>query len=674
MNGSFAAGLLAAVLGLASFAPLSHAAANDLIDGIITGSTGAGAQAPAGDTRGSEQFRAALTQLVSGDAVGAYSAARSLPNATERRAVQWAAIYFNSGKIDYTSIARFAADAPGFASAALYKTRMEQSLVKANPGDAAVIAALAGSMPNTIDGQIALASAYLASGQKDRATKIAQSIWVDNFLTLEQEKATLAVVGTLLTRDMHWQRAIHLMMNDRAAASERLLPYLTAGQKSLVVARAAVSRNAANAKALLDKVDPGYQSNPVYIFSRAQRARGAELWQSAVDWLGKAHGDLPDGEDWWYERRTLVRQALVAGQAQIAYKAAAGYTNGPEGRLVDANFHAGWIALVFLHDPATAKAHFQKMRTLSSLPDTVTQANYWLGRAEMQLGNQQAAQAAYQAASQYGTVYYGLLARAELGLHGVSMRPLPAWQQSESVFNANEVVRSVKLLSANGQNAMAVPLLRNFSNGLQGGGELLLAARLAQAINANQVAISIADTAEKRGTPLDLFNFPKDGIPAGTKVATDRAAVYAIARQESMFQVDAISAVGARGLMQLMPGTAEHVAKQVGVAYSKTRLTTDPAYNALLGSTYLGTQLDKFDGSLILAAAAYNAGPGNASKWLTAFGDPRSASVDPVIWVELIPFQETRKYVQRVLGNYLVYRERLGSGDLTITQALRSIR
>ena len=141
-----------------------------------------------------------------------------------------------------------------------------------------------------------------------------------------------------------------------------------------------------------------------------------------------------------------------------------------------------------------------------------------------------------------------------------------------------------------------------------------------------------------------------------------------------MFQLDAISASGARGLMQLMPGTAKEVAGKVGVDYSASRLISDAAYNALLGSTYLGTQLERYDGSLVLAAAAYNAGPGNANKWIAAYGDPRAENVDPVIWVELIPFQETRKYVQRVLGNYLVYRERLGDGGLTLQEALRTIR
>jgi soluble lytic murein transglycosylase len=145
-------------------------------------------------------------------------------------------------------------------------------------------------------------------------------------------------------------------------------------------------------------------------------------------------------------------------------------------------------------------------------------------------------------------------------------------------------------------------------------------------------------------------------------------------RQESMFQVDAVSSAGARGLMQLMPGTAREVADDVGLPYSPQRLVSDGPYNALLGSTYLGRQLDRYDGSLVLAAAAYNAGPGNADKWVRAYGDPRHESVDPVVWVELIPFAETRTYVKRVLANYGVYRSQMERSPMPLTQALRSIR
>lgn len=673
MHGLFRAGLIVAMLGLVTPAPILSMTANDSIDTTTTGSIMPRTGTPAAQISGSVAFRAALTVLTNGDPAQAYAMARNLPDSVERRSIQWAAIYFNPSEIDYQTVARFAADAPDFAAASVYRTRIEQSLSKADASAADILLALGDATPNTVDAQIMQAVAALESGQKDKATKEARRLWIDNFLTETQEKLVLDKLGSLLDRDTHWARAIHLMMHDRALASERLLPFFTPAQTSLVVARAAVSRNDANAKALLDKVDKSQQSNPVFIFSRAQRARQFELWESAVDWLAKAPAELPDSEEWWYERRALVRQLLNVGEPALAYKAAAGYTKGPDGRLVDAHFHAGWIALSFLDDAASAKRHFAAMAALSTLPDTITQSNYWLARAELKLGNKTAADAAYEKAARYGTVYYGQLARAELGKAGVEIRPLPAWQQSEALFGAQPVVRAVRLLTANGQANMAIPLLRNFGIGLRDGADLLLAARLAQEIGAHHLAIAIAGTAEQRGVPLDMFSFPKDGMPSTAQLAADPAAVYAIARQESMFQIDAVSPAGARGLMQLMPGTAQDVAKQVGVDYSASRLVSDPAYNALLGSTYLGKQLQRYGGSLALAAAAYNAGPGNADKWIKAYGDPRADNVDPVVWVELIPFQETRKYVQRVLGNYLVYRERLGGERTTMQQALRTI-
>lgn len=667
------AGLLAATMFLQAGTAPVPANANDGIDNTTTAAINP-AQAVAALPQGSATFRRTLDLVKAGKYADAYAAARGMDNPVERRTIQWASIYYGGPDIDYESIARFTADAPDYATAALYRTRLEQSLVKANAAGPDVIRLLGGAMPNTIPAQIALAVAYLQDGQKDRAARIARSIWVDNYLDQATEEQVKAKLGALLDRDAHWARAIHLMMNDRAAGVERLLPYLSSGQKSLAVARIAVSRKAKNAKALLDAVDPAYQSNPVFIYSRAQRARQADLYESALDWLNKAKGDLPDAAEWWYERRALIRELLANGNAKLAYKAADTYREGPEGRLVEACFHAGWIAASFLNDPKSAKAHFEKMRGLSTLPDSVSQANYWLARTLRQLGDNAGAKSALEAAAKYGTVYYGLLARAELGLKGAEIRGMPAWQHSQSIFDSREPVQAIRLLAANGQQAMALPLMRTFAGRLTDTGEMVLAARLAQSIGAHQVAISIAETAEMRGAPMDLFSFPKDGLPQNAALAAiDKAAVYAITRQESRFQVDAVSSAGARGLMQLMPGTAKETAAKVGVDYSANRLVTDGAYNALLGSTYLAAQLSKYNGSLVLAAAAYNAGAGNANKWIAAYGDPRSDRVDPVVWVELIPFQETRKYVQRVLGNYLVYRTRLGDDGMTIMDALRKI-
>jgi soluble lytic murein transglycosylase len=619
------------------------------------------------------EMKAALDLVADGDHARAFELAKSLADPTQRRAAQWAAIYYGNGEVSSSSVLAFTAGAPAFAAGSVFRTRLEQAVTREKPDGAKVIELLGGAMPNTVYAQIALAQAYLADGQKKRATGIARAVWTDNFLDKSTEALVLDRLGDLLDQDAHWARAQHLMMHDRATAAERLAKYLTPAQKSLLEARNATSRDDKDAKKLLDAVDPSMQDNPVYLFSRAQRARQFELWDDAINWLDKAKGSPIDAEEFWYERRALTRQLLALGEVKRAYRASAGFREGPDGRLVEAHFHAGWIALSFLKDAALAAPHFEAMAKNATLPDSVTQANYWLGRARQALGDKQGAAAAYQAAAKFGTIYYGQLAREALGEASTEIREMPEWKDAEATFEANELVKAVRLLAEAGHKEMAVPLLRGFATDFQNGGELLLAARLAQSLDAHHLTISIADTAERRGFPLDLFNFPKDGLPHTRIASIDVAAVYAIARQESRFQVDAVSSAGARGLMQLMPATAKETAGKIGIDYSKSRLTSDAEYNTLLGSTYLKAQLDRYDGSLVLAAAAYNAGAGNANKWMKTFGDPRSETIDPVVWVELIPVLETRNYVKRVVGNYLVYRARLGNDDPGISQVLRQI-
>ncbi|GLQ56257.1 lytic transglycosylase domain-containing protein [Devosia nitrariae] len=672
MRGRLIVGLVAILMGAAGPAPAPGALANDAIDQLTTSSVNASAESES-DPRGSAQFRAALELLLDGKAAEAYQSAKALANPVERRAIQWAAIRVYPGEIDHQSITRFMADAPDFAPENLYRAQVEQSLIESDATPDTIIDVLGGQVPETIDGRIALAQAYLAVGEQERSRRLARAIWVENFLSSEQEAQVSQTLAAMLTDADHWDRAVRLMMHDRVRGAERLMEHFTPAQKSLVIARAATSRRQSDGKALLDAVDTSLHDHPLYVFTRVQRARLAGLHEQALDWLDKAEGDVPEVAEWWYERRTITRALLAESRPDLAYRAAAGYSQGPEGRVVEAQFHAGWIALSFLDNPQAAKAHFEAMAALATLPDTITQSHFWLARANIALGDFGAADAAYAVAAKYSTVYYGQLARGELGLADVALRPLPALGDAEPPFAREEIVRAVRLLAANGRDAWAALLLDQWAEDLADGAQMVLAARLAQEIGAHQVAIAIAGKAEKRGFALDPFSFPRDGLPADVRFAADKAAVYAVTRQESLFQLDAISHAGARGLMQLMPGTARDVARKVGLDYSSGRLTRDAAYNVLLGSTYLSDQLERYDGSLLLAAAAYNAGPGNANKWISSFGDPRAANVDPVIWVELIPFQETRKYVQRVLGNYLVYRARLGDEALALAEAMRRI-
>lgn len=673
MRKALLTGILTLTLGAGGFAVYPLVSATEPVDTVVTGSVRSTAPIAKKDEKGSAAFRAALGELADGNAIEAFKAAAALPNAVERRTIQWAAIYFNAGKIDYNAAAALAEEAPEFAASSTFQTRLEQSLTRAKLTDAELLELYPAAAPSTMTAQIDLAQALLRAGETERATELAQSLWTENFLTREQEAEVLATLGSLLDKDDHWARAMRLMMHDRAKGSERLLGFFDEAQKSLVVARAAVSRNDADAKARLDAVHPSMQTNPVFIFSRAQRARQFELWESAVEWLNKAPAEVPEAGEWWDEREILARQLLALGDTRLAFEAAAGQTNGPAGPLVQAKFYAGWIALTFLDDGQAAREQFAAMSTHATLPDSISQANYWLARAELRLGNEAAAQAALKLAAEHRTVFYGQLARAELG-EPIEVRNLPNAQDITTLFEQKPLVRAVRLLAANGEWRMAVPLLRQLGFGADQPGELLLAAELAREIGAYQLSIAIAAQADQKGHALDPLSFPEGEWADEVKLAADEAAVHAVVRQESMFQVDAVSHAGARGLMQLMPGTAKDVARDLGLDYSPSRLVSDPAYNTLLGSTYLATQLERYDGSLLLAAAAYNAGPGNANKWIKAYGDPRTARVDPVVWVELIPFSETRTYVKRVLGNYLVYRERLGAEPITQQQALRSIR
>ena len=661
---------LAIVFALAIFSPIK---ADETIDNIISNSISPSANAEQ-LPNGSPQFRRALALLDAKDYSQAYALARGFSSNLERRTIQWAAIYYGRGEIDYKTVLRFAADAPNFASASLYKTRMEQALVKTNVPYNETIALLGGQMPKILEAQISLARSYVKDGQRARAGRIIKQIWVNNFLARADEEKIYKEFGALLTREDHWQRAQYLLMNDRAKGVERIMSQLSPAQKSLARARIAVSRKAKDAQRLLDRVDPSLRNNYIFHFANAQLARRAGKLSAAVAFLDKAKGNFPHSAKFWYERRLIVRQAIALKQYKTAYKAADGYKDGPEGRLVEASFHAGWVALVYLNDAKTAQVHFERQRSLSTLATSITQSNYWLARSLRAQGNIEGANIALNKAAKYDKTYYGQLARTELGLKPVILRPMPAWRNDVAIFEQRELVRAVRLLAKNNQGVLAEPLVKRLSYSLQNGGEFVLAARLAQSVDAHNVAISIANLANRRGFALDLFDYPMDGIPKSYKLAdVDRAAVYAIARQESRFDIDAVSRSGALGLMQLMPATAKETAGKIGTPHSQARLSTDPAYNALLGSTYLAAQMDRYEGSLILAAASYNAGGGNVNKWLKSYGDPRKRNIDPIAWIETIPFVETRKYVQKIMANYMVYRTRQGSTKTNIKQALRSI-
>ncbi len=375
---------------------------------------------------------------------------------------------------------------------------------------------------------------------------------------------------------------------------------------------------------------------------------------------------MPDR--WWAELGYDARTAMQQGSYHNAYALAAeaGLPHDSN-EYAEAEFLAGWIALRQLHDPQAALLHFQNLIAVVTHPVSRARAHYWAARAQEAAGNVASALQEYRLAANDAATFYGQLALARIAsspaLH------LPATPVDADATRANyeheDLTAAVRILAELGYESLlrvfAIADLHSHSDAAHA---KLIAEDLAR-MGYREIAVRVAKEASYIGIRIYDYSHPIISVPryAGPGTPPDEALVLAIIRQETEFDPASVSSAGARGLMQVMPESAPHLATLTGMEYRLADLTQDPVYNMELGMTELSHELANWGGSYVLAAAAYNAGPGNVRKWIAMYGDPRDARVDPVDWIEQIPFSETRNYVQRVLENVEVYRNRLAGRD-----------
>jgi soluble lytic murein transglycosylase len=370
----------------------------------------------------------------------------------------------------------------------------------------------------------------------------------------------------------------------------------------------------------------------------------------------------------WAERERLARRLLHDGNAADAYALVDDPGPIPARQALDADFLAGFIAFRLLHQPAAATRHFQALAAGSPAAITQGRAWYWLGRAAM---SPQEARADYAKAAAWPTTFYGQLAAVALGDDPAALAARVAAARDpqgtrEQAFGLTqrEVVRAAALLAAWGEPRRAETFLLRMDELAPDLPDRALTAQLSLALGQPQTAVAIA-----RRMGRDGFMLPQAGWPVAVEPpadSVDTAVALGLIRQESSFDSSTISPAGARGLMQLMPGTAATVAHQIGITTTPVALVFDPRQNMRLGTAYLREMLDRYGGSLPMAFAAYNAGPRRVDQWLAENGDPRAGPIDMIDWIELIPFGETRDYVQRVLENVVIYRARLGEATPTL--------
>jgi soluble lytic murein transglycosylase len=564
------------------------------------------------------------------------------------------------GAATAAEIARFMQDSPDWPAQAMLERRRQEAIAL-EPDDATVLGQCAASAPNLAAPMLRCADALANAGRSADAAATARDAWVNAITEPAQELAFLRRWAGITTPDDQWARFQRLAWTDPAAAA-RQITRLDRLHHSAAEARLAVKRDDPQAEALLAALPPAAQDDPGLMLDRARSLRRMDRTADALAlWL--AHGPQAQRAapahlaEFWAERNALARKLLHDGNPAGAYAIADAHGQVAGEPLVDAEFLAGFIALRLLHDPVRAAPHFQALARASPAAITQGRVHYWIGRTEAAAGRDPKPE--YNKAAAWPTTFYGQLAAQALGDSPYQrIRDLrdPAWTEDTALgFAGHEVLRAAAWLVAWGDNARARVFLQRMDELAPIPAERALTAAFATRVGLPDAAVAIARRMGRDGLALPQLGWP---APFDPPTPPDEGFSLGIMRQESSFDVGATSGSGARGLMQLMPPTATAVARQLGVPPAIPSLTVDAGYNMRLGTAYLQEVLTRFDGSLPLAAAAYNAGPHRVAQWLDANGDPRLGPVDMVDWIELIPFGETRNYVQRVMENTMIYRAR----------------
>jgi soluble lytic murein transglycosylase len=554
---------------------------------------------------------------------------------------------------------------PSWPSQSFLRRRGEAALWDDQRDDTTVWAWFENESPLSAKGRFALARAMISRGDRANAERLVREAWRNDAMSEDTESTALDLFGALLTPGDQKARMDLMLYGSEQEAAMRAAKRLGSAEVALAKARIASNHKASNARALLEAVPGELRGDAGYIFSKIQLLRREEKFAEAAQLMLNAPRDpgrLYNMDEWWVERRLLARKMLDIGEHRTAYLIARDAAlPARDIYKTEQEFTAGWIALRFLNDPATAAQHFARIGVGSVNPTALARAGYWQGRAAEAAGRSQDARTAYAAAAEQSTSYYGQLARAKLGLPQIALNGAPAARGRG--IEKLEIVRAVQLLYALDEREIAIPIFSDM--GENGDPDALVG--LGELASRNEDArgmLLLGKAALNRGLPFDFYAYPVNGIPPFKSIGPDveQSIIFAIARQESAFNPAVVSPAQAYGLMQVTPDAGKYVCKKYGANFDLGRLKADPVYNAALGAAELGGLIEDYRGSYIMTFAAYNAGRGSVKKWIDRYGDPRDPKVDAVDWVEQIPFSETRNYVQRIMENLQVYRARFGGG------------
>ncbi len=607
------------------------------------------------DDEDRELFSRALTSAKSRRWTRARTLVERIENPLPSTVIAWLYLRQTGARTPFKARSEFIAGHSHWPDINTIRRRAEEEVDDSLPASE-IIAWFEQFPPLSGPGMAALALAHRTVGDETLATYHAKQAWLHGTFTRVQERRFLRSFDSLFEQSDHQARLNRLLWDGHSNSARRMVRRVDSDQRKLAEARIALMTSAYGVDAAIAKVPASLKSDPGLIYDRIKWRRKRGRYESAAELLENPNLDGVRPDLWWRERHILAREALKDGNVTQAYRIASAHKATDPLSVFEAEWLAGWIQMQFLDDPEAALPHFYNVYDAVEFPVSLSRGAYWVGRALEAGGETDLAKTWYEKAAVYVTTYYGQLALAKLSgdvLPQLPLDPLPTISERNS-FHQNDLSQVVRILAEVGNKDHLRTFVLAAAKASDFATERHLAAELVSKLNRVDLGVWVGRRAAQEhftlveyGFPIPLYEYPDE---------PEKALLLAVTRQESNFDVSARSRAGARGLMQLMPATARVVSRQLRERYDRDALSIDAAYNIRLGSKYLGDLIYEFDGSYIMAIAGYNAGPHRVRRWVRQYGDPRKPDVDPIDWIEQIPFTETRNYVQRVMENLQVYR------------------
>jgi soluble lytic murein transglycosylase len=589
------------------------------------------------------------------------------PAAIDSAIARWEMLQANRG-YGFADYAGFVLAYPSFPRIELLKQRAEAALEIEAPASDEVLRYFDANPPLTNPARARYALA-LAGAQRPEALTEARRAWRGGTMDDAVELALAGLWSAQFTPDDHAARMDALLWQGKADAASRQLMYLADNARPMALARLSLLR-VARTESTGIAVPAGADADPGYVYNLVKYLRGSgQAWEAARVFTNRPAFTRPavDPEAFVGELLALAKASGPSDAARIAARTDDLFAPGADislasfalrDRYTDLMWLGGTKALWELGDGRTAAPLFQRYGDAARTPLTRTKGYFWAGRAARQAGDQAGSARYFETASRFPDYYYGQLALAALGRPMPTFAGLPQPAMDASVraeFEARPLVKAIRSLARARRDWRTE---RRFFEALgdecDTPAEMLMAAQLSREVGLDEMAVVLGLKSGENGLfGLERIGFPTVSTPP---VVNDWVMVHAIGRQESEFDRTRQSHAGARGIMQLMPGTAREQAGKLGVQYLSADLTNSPQYNIQLGDAYFARMMSYYGGSYPLAVGAYNAGPGRVNEWLRSNGDPRTGAIDWVTWIERIPANfETRYYIMRVIGNAVTY-------------------